>query len=132
MGQLPVVLIVIRNNLHLDQLMRNLKAHGLAPFGTSSKSEAVRLISMIRPEVVVIDPTSEECVAVLDEKGSGWQSLALVAVVESDESARRAREMGIDEVIMSAHTCYAAASVLELLQQVSPRVAVARRLQPDE
>jgi CheY-like chemotaxis protein len=105
--------------------MRRLKAQGLVAFGTSSMDEAVRLMSLIRPEVVVIDPTSEECLAVLHENGSGWQSLGLVAVVESETSAWRAREMGIDEVIMADDTSAAVDAVLALLRQVSPSIPAA-------
>jgi hypothetical protein len=129
MSQPPVVLVVIRNDLHLDQLMRGLKGHGLVAFGTSSQDEAVRLMAVLRPEVVVIDPTSDECAAVLDEKSGGWQSLGLVAVVESEKSAQSARELGIDEVIMAQDTSAAVSAVLGLLHQVSPPLpATGKRL----
>jgi CheY-like chemotaxis protein len=125
MSQPPVVLVVIRNDLHLDKLMRGLKGHGLVAFGTSSLDEAVRLMAMLRPEVVVIDPTSDECAAVLDEKSAGWQSLGLVPVVESEKSAESARELGIDEVIMAKDTSAAVSAVLDLLLQVSPPLPAA-------
>jgi CheY-like chemotaxis protein len=122
LGQSPVVLVVIRTDLYLVPLMLNLTAQGLAAFGTSSLNEAARLMALHRPEVVVIDPTSEECLAALHEKSSGWQSLGLVAVAESDDSAKRAREMGIDEIIMANDTGAVVDAILDLLLQVSPPV----------
>lgn len=123
MSQPPVVLVVIRNSLQLGQLMSNLKAHGIAAFGTSSLDEAVRLMGLLGPEIVVIDPTSEECYAVLDDMNAGWQSIALVAVVETEEAAQRARELGIEDVIMAEDASAAANAVLDMLQQVSPPVS---------
>jgi hypothetical protein len=98
--------------------MLNLKAQGLAAFGTSSLNEAVRLMAQLCPEVVVVDPTSEEWFAALLEKSSGWQSLGLVPVAESDDSADRAREMGIDEIIMANDTSAVVDAILDLLLQV--------------
>jgi CheY-like chemotaxis protein len=125
MSQPPVVLVVIRNNLHLVPLMLNLKAQGLAAFGTSSLNEAILLMAQLRPEVVVIDPTSEECFAVLNLESSSWQTLGLVAVAESDDSVKRAREMGIDEIIMAYDTCAVVDAILDLLLQVSPPIPAA-------
>jgi AmiR/NasT family two-component response regulator len=124
LSELPVVLVVIRDDLHLEHLMQNLKAQGLVAFGTSSEDEAIRLMSRLRPEVVVIDPTSDECSEVFDVMGSrGWQSMGLVAVVESGDAARRAQEMGIDEVIMADDSFRAADAVMRFLHQVSPSIS---------
>src|SRR5437870_5034467 len=115
MSDAPVALVVAQNESLVDHLVRNLKAHGVAVFGTTSLDEAVRLMTLLRPEVVVMDPTSEECFALLDDLTGGWQSIGLVAIAESEVSAQRAREMGIDEVIMGEDGGAVADAVMDLL-----------------
>ena len=115
MTDAPIALVVAQNELLMDHLVRNLKAHGIAVFGTTSLDEAVRLMTLLRPEVVVIDPTSEECFALLDDLNGGWRSMGLVAIVESEAAAQRAREMGIDEVIMGEDAGAVADAVMDLV-----------------
>src|SRR2546426_10517809 len=100
MYEAPVVLVVADSKAIVNQLVQNLKAHGLAAFGTNALKEAIRLMALLDPEVVVVDPTSEECFRLLNDLTGGWQSLGLVAIAETETEAQRVREMGID-VIMS-------------------------------
>src|SRR5215471_5290863 len=111
----PTVLVIANDQSLVDLLVRNLKAHGLAVFGTTSLDEAVRSMPLLAPEVVIVDPTSEECFALLDNFHSGWKSIGLVAIVESEAAAQRAREMGINEVIMSRDIGAVVDAVLDLL-----------------
>ena len=122
MSEPPVTLVVIRNEVHLNHLVRNLRASGVTVFGASSLDGAVRLVSSLRPEVVVIDPASEECSAVLDHMNEAWQSMALVPVAESPDAASRAHEMGIDDVLMGDDTVAVFDAVIDHLEQVSPPI----------
>ena len=101
MSEAPVVLVIADSKSIVVQLVQNLKAHGLAAFGTTILDEAIRLMALLEPEVVVVDPTSDECFTLLGDLTSDWKSLGLVAIAESEVAADRARQMGIDEVIMS-------------------------------
>lgn len=125
MSEPPVTLVVIRNETHLNHLVTNLRASGVTVFGASSLDGAVRLMSFLRPEVVVIDPASEECNAVLDHMNDAWHSMALVAVAESPDAAQRAHEMGIDDVLMGDDTVAVFDAVIDHLEQVSPPIGQA-------
>jgi hypothetical protein len=125
MSEPPVTLVVIRNEKHLNHLVGNLRASGVKAFGASSLDGTVRLMSFLRPEVVVIDPASEECFAVLDHMDDAWRSMTLVAVAESPDAARRAHEMGIDDVIMGDDTVAVFDAVIDHLEQVSPSIGQA-------
>ncbi len=94
--------------------MRSLKAHGFTAFGAATIDESVSAMEILRPEVLVVDPASDECSALLDS-ASGWQTLGLVAVAETDAAAQRAREMGIEDVVMSDDTSALVDAVLDLL-----------------
>lgn len=122
MSQPPIVLVVLQKELHLIPLMINLKSQGLAAFGASSVTDLGRLMADLRPEIVVIDPTSDECFALLNSKNNGWNPLGLVPVAESEESAQRAHEMGIDEVVMAKDTAGVVDNILDLLLQVAPPI----------
>jgi CheY-like chemotaxis protein len=115
MTEAPVTLVVARKESTVNHLVQNLKAHGIAAFGTTSLDEAVRLMALLKPQAVVIDPTTEECFALLDDLSGGWQSIGLVAIVESEASAQRVRQMGIDEVIMGEDAGAVADAVMDLV-----------------
>ena len=117
MVEAPVVLVVAKEESLVNRLVQGLMANGIAAFGTRSLDDAVRSMVLLQPEVVVVDPTSEECFALLDDLSGGWRSIGLVAVVESDAGAQRAREMGIDEVIIGEDTGAVVDAVMELVQE---------------
>ena len=109
------VLVLSDNQELVDLLVQNLKARGLSAFGTTSLREAIRSLTLLQPKIVVMDPTSEKCFELLDDRSGGWKSLTIVAIAESKSSAERAREMGIDDVIMSNDSKAVVKAVLDLV-----------------
>ncbi len=119
MSERPVVLVVAKDQELVDLLVRSLKARNLAAFGTAVIGDGIRSTELLRPTVVVVDPTSEECFALLDDLSGGWQSIGLVAIAESEVAASRARDIGIDEVVMGDDVNAVVNAVIELLQKRS-------------
>jgi CheY-like chemotaxis protein len=117
MAEAPVVLVVATQRSLVEKLVQDLRAHGLISFGTTSADDSVRSVSLLQPEVVVIDPTSDECSALLSNCDAGSRSLRLVAIAESEEAAERSREMGIDEVLMGDDAGGVVEAVLNLVDQ---------------
>jgi CheY-like chemotaxis protein len=117
MAEAPVVLVVATRRSLVDKLVQDLRAHGLMSFGTTSADDSVRSVGLLRPEVVVIDPTSDECSMLLNHVDTSSRSLRLVAIAESEEAAERSREMGIDEVIMGNDAMAVVEAVLNLLDE---------------
>ncbi len=117
MSEAPVVLVVATQRSLVDKLVQDLRAHGLMSFGTTSADDSIRSVGLLQPEVVVIDPTSEECSALLSNVDTRSRSLRLVAIAESEEAAERSREMGIDEVIMGDDAMAVVEAVLNLLDE---------------
>ena len=112
----PVVLVMARDQSLVGRLVRDLKAEGLVAYGTTSLDKAVRSMTSRQPRVLVADPSSGECVSLLDRSG-GWKSIALVAIAESEGTVQKAREMGIDNVIQSDDTSAIVKAVLNLLDR---------------
>ena len=115
MSEAPVVLVVATQRSLVDKLVQDLRAHGLMSFGTTSGEDSVRSVGLLQPEVVVIDPTSDECSALLNNFDTSSRSLRLVAIAESEEAAERSREMGIEEVIMGDDAIGVVDAVLNLV-----------------
>jgi CheY-like chemotaxis protein len=120
------VLVFAKDVPLVDRIVKNLKAYDLRAFGETSVAEAIHSMRSLEPEVVVADPTSEECIALLQDKNDR-KSIVLVAVVESEESAQKAAEMGIDEVFLCDDDGAIADAVLDRLQQ-PPSSAVGARI----
>lgn len=117
MSEAPVVLVVATRRSLVDKLVQDLRAHGLMSFGTTSADDSIRSVGLLQPEVLVIDPTSEECSALLSNVGTSSRSMRLVAIAESEAAAERSREMGIDEVIMGDDAMAVVEAVLSLLDE---------------
>jgi DNA-binding NtrC family response regulator len=117
MAEAPVVLVVATQRSLVEKLVQDLRAHGLISFGTTSADDSVRSVSLLQPEVVVIDPSSDECSALLSNCDTSSRSLRLVAIAESEEAAERSREMGIDEVLMGDDAVGVVEAVLNLVDQ---------------
>ena len=83
MSEAPVVLVVATQRSLVDKLVQDLRAHGLMSFGTTSGEDSARSVGLLQPEVVVIDPTSDECSALLNNFDTSSRSLRLVAIAES-------------------------------------------------
>src|SRR5262245_25458059 len=116
MPQNPLVLVLSRKRSVVTTLVRNLKAHQLAVYGTSSLDRAIRSITSHQPKDVVADPTTEECSALLERSG-GWKSITLMAIAESEKTALKARQIGIKNVIRDDDTDAIVRAVLELVQK---------------
>lgn len=84
----------------VERLIQGLRAHGFVAFGATNVAEGTRSMDLLQPNVVVLDPASAEGHALLHDPSTGWQSIGLVAIAESDVDVQKAREMGIDEVVM--------------------------------
>lgn len=95
-----VVLVFAQDPILVARLARHLRAHGFGAFSATSVAEGLSLMQLLQPKVVVLNPTSKEGYALLHDSTSSWETMRIVAMVDSEVSAQKAREMGIEEVIM--------------------------------
>jgi DNA-binding NtrC family response regulator len=91
------ILVVDREKILVDLLVRALASDGVAAFGTTTREDAQRLLVLHTPTLVVMDPTIPNGFVLLD---AVVQSKAKVLVVSgSPEIAERARVAGVPDIV---------------------------------
>ena len=91
------ILVVDKEKILVDLLVRALLSDDIRAFGTTSTEEALRLLEMQSPALVVIDPTIPSGFNLLDAVVLS-KAKALV-VSGSPDTAERARMAGVREVV---------------------------------
>jgi DNA-binding NtrC family response regulator len=91
------ILVVDREKILVDLLVRALASDDVVTFGTTSQEDAMRLLVLHAPTLVVMDPTIPNGFALID---AVIQSKAKTLVVSgSPEIAERARVAGVAEIV---------------------------------
>jgi hypothetical protein len=116
MADAPLVLVHSRDSSIVTRVVKSLKGKRIPAYGTTSLDAAIDAMDLHQPKVLVADPATEHCSALLDRSG-GWKSISLAAIAESGATAKKARKMGIRNVIASDDTEAIVAAVVHLLQQ---------------
>ncbi len=98
MAEKAVILIVNRERILVDLLVRSLDGDDLAVFGASSVEDANRLFQRRKPDLVIVDPTLDEGFAFMDQVGSGLNPPTVLALVDSDEVRARVAATGIERM----------------------------------
>jgi len=91
------ILVVDKEKILVDLLVRALSSDDIKAFGTTSTEEALRLLEMQSPALVVIDPTIPGGFNLVDAVVLS-RAKALV-VSGSPDVAERAREAGVREIV---------------------------------
>ena len=91
------ILVVDKEKILVDLLIRALSSDDVAAFGTTSAEEALRLLDMNAPALVVLDPSVSSSSALLDAVvRSGSKA---VVVSGSAEVTERAQAAGLREIV---------------------------------
>ena len=93
-----IILIVNRERILVDLLVRSLDGEGLSVFGASSVEDANRLFQQRKPDLVIVDPTLDEGFAFMDLVGSGLNPPTVLALIDSDEVRARVAAAGIERM----------------------------------
>jgi len=86
MAERAVVLVINREKILVDLLVRSLEGDDLAMFGASSIAEGNWIVEQRKPDLVIIDPTIEEAFPFIGNVRAGLNPPEVVALVESGDS----------------------------------------------
>ena len=89
-------LIVESQRMVLDILVQTLKNAQLETEGATSVREATSLFEKLRPDLVVVDPELDGAESFIQMIRGGPKTPILVALLDSDEAWKHAREWGIE------------------------------------
>lgn len=98
----PVVLVIDREEELVDLLVRVLKSYHLAVFGATTVPEAIRLFDLIHPNLVVIEPSMEGGIALLNEIRWRQQPTHIVVMTESEKIIQTVQGLGIDSIVVKS------------------------------
>ena len=86
MAKKATILIVDKEKLLVDLLIRSLSSPEIAVVGTTSADEGVRLHDLHAPDLLVIDPSVQNGIALMAGVRSGPIQAKIVAVAASGAS----------------------------------------------
>ena len=93
------ILIVDKEKILVDLLVRALSSPQLSVIGTTSADEGARLIDLHAPDVSVIDPSVQNALALISSLSSGPFKTKIVAVVESVEIGERVKALHVETIV---------------------------------
>ena len=96
MSDRAIVLVVNKEKILVDLLVRSLDGEDLAMFGAASVAEATRLFEQHRPDLIIVDPTVAGGFEFMDQVRSGLKPARIVALVDSDEVRERVVDVGVE------------------------------------
>ena len=102
MSDRAIVLVVNREKILVDLLVRSLEGEDLAMFGAASVVEATRLFEQHRPDLIIVDPTVAGGFEFMDQVRSGLKPARIVALVDSDEDRERVKGAGVELILDKA------------------------------
>ena len=91
------ILVVDKEKILVDLLIRALSSDDIAAFGTTSAEEALRLLDMNAPSLVVLDPSVSSGSALLD--AIVRSKVKTVVVSGSAETTERAQTAGLRDIV---------------------------------
>ena len=95
MAERAVVLVVNREKILVDLLVRSLDGDGLAMFGAASVADAKHLFERHHPDLVIVDPTIAGGFEFMDEVRTGLKPAGIVALVESEDVREQVVAAGV-------------------------------------
>jgi DNA-binding NtrC family response regulator len=99
MGKKATILIIDKEKILVDLLIRSLTSPELSVMGATSAEEGTRLIELHGPDLLVIDPAISNAFALMASVREGSLPAKIVAVTASDEIRERVRAMGIETIV---------------------------------
>ncbi len=102
MAKTATLLIVDQEKILVDLLIRALSSGDLSVLGTTSVDEAVRLIEVNGPALLVIDTGIPNGILLLRSVQAGKLKLKTLAVTASDDVRNEVQSMGIDTIDRSS------------------------------
>ncbi len=96
MSDRAIVLVVSREKIFVDLLVRALEGDDLAMYGAASVVEATRLFEQHRPDLIIVDPAIPGGFEFMDQVRSGLKPARIVALVDSDEMRDRVTGVGVE------------------------------------
>ncbi len=99
MAQKATILIVDKEKILVDLLVRALTSPDLSVFGTTSAEEGARLVDLHGPDLLVIDPSIQNGQPLMSSVRSGQFKAKIVAVAGDDESRERLKALNVETVV---------------------------------
>ena len=99
MAKKATILIIDREKILVDLLIRALTSPELSVIGATSSEEGARLVDLHGPDLVVIDPSIPNGLPLVSSVRAGPFKAKIVAVTGSEEMQSRIRELGVETVV---------------------------------
>jgi DNA-binding response OmpR family regulator len=87
MAERAVVLVINKEKILVDLLVRSLEGDDMAMFGASSIAEGQWIFEQRKPDLVIIDPTIKDALPFIEKVRNGLKPAEVVALVDSGDSA---------------------------------------------
>ncbi len=97
MAEKAVILVVNKERILVDLLVRSLDGDDLATYGSASVWEAVRLFAQHQPDLVILDPTVEGGFQFMDKVRTGLKPAQVLALVDSEEVRSQVVAAGVEQ-----------------------------------
>jgi len=99
MAQKATILIVDKEKILVDLLVRALTSPDLLVFGTTSADEGAGLVGSHAPDLLVIDPSIQNALPLMSSVRSGQFKAKIVAVAADDESRERVQALNVEKIV---------------------------------
>jgi DNA-binding NtrC family response regulator len=99
MAKKATILIVDREKILVDLLIRTLSSPDLSVIGATSADEGARLVDQHGPDLLVIDPSVENGLSLISSLPSGRFKTKIVAVVGSEEIRQRIEGPQVETIV---------------------------------
>ncbi|HLH32667.1 MAG TPA: response regulator [Terriglobia bacterium] len=99
MAKKATILIVDKEKILVDLLIRALSSADLSVVGATSADEGARLIDLHAPDLIVIDPSLQNGLPLLASLGSSEAKSKIIVVAASDEIRARATDIGVPTIV---------------------------------
>lgn len=99
MATKATILIVDKEKILVDLLIRSLSSPELSVVGTTSADEGGRLVDLHGPDLLVIDPSIQNGIPLMASVRSGPFKAKVVAVTGSQDIRDRIKGMGVETIV---------------------------------
>ena len=99
MAKEATILIVDKEKILVDLLVRSLASPDISVAGTTSADEAARLVDLHGPDLVVIDPSIPNGLPLISSVRSGPFKAQIVAVVSSEEIRQQIEQLQLKIIV---------------------------------
>ena len=99
MAQKATILIIDKEKILVDLLIRSLSSTDLSVLGATTAEDGIRLLDLHGPDLLVIDPSISNGISLVSAVRSGSMKARVVAVAASAEIRDRMRTMGIQTIV---------------------------------